>query len=149
MLRVGFTGTREQITYHQKVELHNRISLFKPGWELHHGCCVGADTEAHLLTRINHLGEVVIHGHPPLQDIHLSKVVGGCDVLYPAAHYLDRNKTIVASTDCLIAVPLTDTNSVRSGTWSTVRYARALGRPILIIYPDGHVETEGRVLHVR
>jgi predicted Rossmann fold nucleotide-binding protein DprA/Smf involved in DNA uptake len=32
---------------------------------------------------------------------------------------------------------------LRSGTWATVRYARRIGRPITLLFPDGGVLREG------
>jgi predicted Rossmann fold nucleotide-binding protein DprA/Smf involved in DNA uptake len=48
-----------------------------------------------------------------------------------------RNKVIVRETEILIAVPAETMEQHRSGTWSTVRYARKLERAVCIIRPDG------------
>ena len=49
--------------------------------------------------------------------------------------YLDRNKDIVNNCDLLIAAPKENTEVLRSGTWSTVRYAKQLGVTVVIIEP--------------
>jgi len=51
---------------------------------------------------------------------------------------------IVRETELLIAAPAEFSEQHRSGTWSTVRYARRLGRPVQIIGPDGRIRTEPR-----
>jgi hypothetical protein len=53
-----------------------------------------------------------------------------------------RNHDIVDETELLIACPGELAEAVRSGTWATVRYARKLGRPIVIFWPDGSVTGE-------
>jgi hypothetical protein len=47
---------------------------------------------------------------------------------------------IVVESDYLVACPLQDMEQPRGGTWSTVRYARALGRTVAVISPDGRVD---------
>jgi hypothetical protein len=41
-----------------------------------------------------------------------------------------------------VAAPRTPIETLRSGTWATVRYARAYGRPVWIVLPDGSVRVE-------
>jgi hypothetical protein len=57
---------------------------------------------------------------------------------------LVRNKVIVRETELLIAAPAEAMEHHRSGTWSTVRHARKLGRAICIIRPDGTLICERR-----
>jgi len=42
---------------------------------------------------------------------------------------------IVRETSLLIAAPAMEIEALRSGTWSTVRYALRLGRPIQLLTP--------------
>jgi hypothetical protein len=68
-----------------------------------------------------------------------------CDLTKLFGEYppLERNKHIViAAIDGLIATPKTIAEEVRSGTWTTVRYARTLNRDIHIVLPDGKVRRE-------
>ena len=51
--------------------------------------------------------------------------------------YLDgftetRNKDIVNSCDILIACPENDKEVIRSGTWSTIRYAKKINKTVLL-----------------
>jgi len=56
---------------------------------------------------------------------------------------LVRNRIIVNSSEVLIVAPRTKYKVLRSGTWSTYRYARQLGKPTYLVYPDGSVLREG------
>jgi len=64
-------------------------------------------------------------------------------VLYNARPPLTRNHDIVDCTELLIACPKSMKEELRSGTWATVRYARKLERPVIIIYPNGISSSEG------
>ena len=55
--------------------------------------------------------------------------------------YLERNKDIVDETGLLIATPKGE-EIVRSGTWSTIRYARKNHKKIIIIMPNGNLRFE-------
>src|SRR5574338_414577 len=131
---IGFTGTREGMTVAQKESLRNILAQLLPiDLEFHHGGCVGADEEAHLILLELFAGSAVVH--PGLN--RAGKVAARGQ--YPKAEkilepkfFLDRNKDIVDASQWLIAVPATYHESVRSGTWSTVRYARKEDKPVTI-----------------
>jgi hypothetical protein len=131
VVRIGFTGTREGMTPAQERALRDFLAS-RPGAVLHHGDCIGADAQAHDVAV--ELGCVVVI-HPPAVGT-LRAFKPSSDVRKPRP-YLDRNKDIVRETKLLIAMPAEFTEQHRSGTWSTVRYARRLGRPVRIILPDG------------
>jgi predicted Rossmann fold nucleotide-binding protein DprA/Smf involved in DNA uptake len=52
--------------------------------------------------------------------------------------YLERNHAIVNESDFLIAAP-DGPETLRSGTWATVRYARKVGKRVLVIMPNGEI----------
>lgn len=135
---IGFTGTRSGLTEAQRDSLRAVLEPLQQGLELHHGDCVGADAEVHAIALAQD-GLVVKH---PASNVGESRAycVGGLEL--PAQPPLERNHTIVNCTDALIACPRGQTEELRSGTWATVRYARKLGRPVVIIYPDGTIENE-------
>jgi hypothetical protein len=83
--------------------------------EFHHGDCKGADREAAIIVRANE-DHIRIVPHPAKKGFELQ-----------------RDKEIVAAVDILIAAPRTDKEVLRSGTWATVRYARAKGIPIVML----------------
>ena len=131
-MRIGFTGTREGMTENQKKALEKLLIEFlgKGASEFHHGDCVGADKEAHEIASA--LGYKVVV-HPPRRAILRAFCAG--DVILPERDYLQRNRDVVDSTDILIAAPKSGTEVLRSGTWSTVRYARRKGKQIIILEP--------------
>lgn len=136
-LKLGFTGTREQLTneqYHSLVLWIERHAIV----EFHHGCCIGADSAAVVVCE--HYRTPLIVGHPPTREACISSTAkNGSHVLREPKDYLARNREIVHETDCLLACPK-GPEETRSGTWSTIRYARKMNRPVAIIWPDGKVE---------
>lgn len=135
MVSVGFTGTQAGMTSAQQVRLMQLLRGRQI--EFHHGDCIGSDAEAHEIARV--CGARIII-HPPLNQAKRALCLGG-DVLAPKA-YLTRNRDIVRATGRLIAAPKESCEELRSGTWMTVRFARTLGRPIWILWPDGACRVE-------
>src|SRR5688500_12413561 len=90
--------------------------------EFHHGDAVGADAEAHDIAAA--LGCAIVI-HPPA-EARQRAFKPGPDIR-PAKTYLIRNKNIVRETEMLIAAPAERIEQLRSGAWSTVRFARRLG----------------------
>ena len=130
---IGFTGTRRGMTAEQKTVL--RSLLQAAGGEFHHGDCIGADAEAHDIAQANGLEPVI---HPPTDPKQRARKEAK-RILAPLP-YLRRNKEIVRETELLIATPGEFEEQHRSGTWSTVRHARRLGRRVLVILPDGKLQ---------
>jgi hypothetical protein len=146
-MNFGFTGTQQGMTLDQKRML--RAFLLEAAYcnQFHHGCCVGADDDANEIVRP--LGyQVTLHPPTDRKKVpeHLIRVLDdpelaldeGYTVLDPKP-YLERNKEIVRASSLLIAAPKSSREEQRSGTWSTVRYARTLRKAIIIINPDGDV----------
>ena len=141
-MNIGFTGTQEGLTWNQQVALVKTLDHF-PCSEFHHGKCIGGDEQAHPLA-VGAGFRIVLH--PPISgkkeaQCPISVELG--DVVRPRKDYLERNRDIVDETDLLIAGPKEETGeALRSGTWSTVRYARKQKLRIIIIRPSGKVEIE-------
>lgn len=105
--------------------------------EFHHGDCVGADDRAHDIA-VGQCGyEPVVH--PPSNSS--ARAFKSADRICDQMSYLERNKVIVRETDELIATPQEAREQTRSGTWSTVRFARKIGRKVTVILPSGAVVT--------
>jgi len=101
--------------------------------EFHHGDCIGADEEAHLIVKdISYIRIVV---HPPSDDRKRAFRRG--HQIEQCLPYMDRNDRIVASCDILIATPEGLGEVLRSGTWATVRRAKNSQKDVYILYPDG------------
>lgn len=129
----GFTGTQKGMTDAQKAKLAYELSIFRPR-EFHHGDCVGADSEAHdIVRRILPDCKIVIH--PPTDSKKRAYKKG--DVILDPLPYLERNHRIVEMTRCLVACPAESNEVLRSGTWSTIRYAGRKNKTQYIILPDG------------
>lgn len=136
MLVLGFTGTREGLTPHQHATLLKLFYELDPT-EVHHGDCIGADTSAHdCAIEIN--AKIVLH--PPKDDE--LRAFCQADEEWPEKDYLARDRDIASVCDKLIACPKEDHEIIRSGTWTTVRYARKLHKPITIIWPNGEIKNE-------
>lgn len=134
---VGFTGTRRGLTDPQRWMLEVTLSKAAERFEaLHHGDCVGADEVAHQIA-LKYGMPVVIH---PPENTKLRAWCQRAAKIHDAQPYLERNRSIVRETDWLIACPDTEHEVTRSGTWSTVRFARGLHSRILIILPSGEIK---------
>jgi hypothetical protein len=132
-IRLGFTGTRDGMTQHQRERLQ-RI-LDEHGWriiEAHHGDCIGADEEFHDLVAAT-LGVDILWVHPPLVSKY--RAFKQSPHILPARGYLERDRDIVDMTDALIATPKTKLRAPRSGTWYTIEYADAMHHPRLVLEP--------------
>lgn len=126
-MRIGFTGTRYGMSTRQKLELRKKLA---GATEFHHGDCVGADAEADEIARDLDVGVVI---HPPEDPKQRAFCRQPGDLILRPKPYLDRNKDIVNSVDLLIAAPRTMEEEVRSGTWSTIRYARRINKQLVIL----------------
>lgn len=128
-MKLGFTGTSKGMTGLQTDEIYR---LMIGGLELHHGDCVGADAEAHQLALFQKMPVIL---HPPIRNDKRAFCKGAVSEREPKK-YLVRNREIVDETDALLAAP-SGPETLRSGTWSTIRYALKRGKPVSIVMPDG------------
>jgi hypothetical protein len=129
---IGFTGTRHGMTMKQRflVEdiLHQRFPT-----AVHLGDCHGADAQAYYICVMLGLRTI---GHPPIEAKARALLLYNKEL--PAKEYKERNKDIVDACELLLAAPHGFTEQFRgSGTWHTIRYARKMKKPYIIIWPDG------------
>lgn len=127
---IGFTGTSNGMTSNQQQRVSGLLKELKPDL-IRHGDCVGADTDFHQIATSLNIKTCI---HPPDNDTKRSFCKS--DSILPVKPYLDRNKDIVDMSDMLIATPETAKEALRSGTWSTVRYAKRAGKEVIICNPD-------------
>ncbi|MDB4881258.1 MAG: hypothetical protein JWL95_24 [Gemmatimonadetes bacterium] len=139
-LVIGFTGTREGMTAAQLAAVRALlVAAADRPLEVHHGDCLGADAEFDALAReVTPAAERHIHPPTDIAKAAACWIGGGC-VLYPPFPYLQRDRHIVDACRVLIATPRGVKEELRSGTWMTVRYARAKGKARRIVWPDGTV----------
>jgi hypothetical protein len=138
VISLGFTGTRRGMSALQLAAVAERLCV--PGLEqVHSGDCIGADAQFHALAIVVP-GKPVIHGHPPEDPRYRAFLT--YNVENPPRPYLVRDRDIVAASTHVVACPGEFVEVRRgSGTWATIRYAIAAGRPLDIIFPDGAVRT--------
>lgn len=132
-MNIGFTGTQVGMTDKQKAvftTFRERIT------EFHHGCCIGADYDAHKIVQNNQYVKIILH--PPENNIKMAMNIFGHETRKPKP-YLIRNHDIVDESELLIATPKENLEQLRSGTWATIRYAIKKGKPVVIILPDGRI----------
>lgn len=131
---IGFTGTRNGMTPPQRATVEKVVAklLFDFGaHEAHHGDCVGADAEFSDIA----FPLAAIHVRPgPDGPLRAHK---GAAVYYPEKTHFARNRDIVKGCDLLLATPRLMTEEDRGGTWYTINFARKVGKPIIIVWPDG------------
>ena len=142
---IGFSGSRFGMTKDQLNTFKTVLSdakyienTYGSIYFLHHGDCLGADATAHNIAQDQDINVII---HPPrnpsmrafCKDSYMTLDVKG---------YIDRNYDIVKASDVLVATPATEHETTRSGTWSTIRFARMQSKKIYIIDPKGHVKME-------
>lgn len=127
-MKIGFTGTQIGITNKQALALEKQLA---EATEFHHGDCIGADASAHEIAKKL---EIDIYIYPPINNRKRAFCTGSFST-YPPKDYIERNHDIVDNCDVLIACPKSNVEETRSGTWATVRYARRIKRPVIILKP--------------
>lgn len=139
-MRLAFTGTQFGMTPEQQNGVKSVLLAYLPK-EAHHGLCIGSDKQFHEMVRALFTAEQCeIHGHPALNTKKQIQV--DVDIMWDRKEYLVRNHDIVDAGDALLATPLTP-ETLRSGTWATIRYARKVGKPRVFVWRDGSITTEG------
>lgn len=148
---IGFTGTREGMTEAQSSRVDALVDELlgeETGHRVIHGDAIGADAEFHdlMMEYREYDGQpenrVSISIMPAVHPdrAHKQAPAPGDTIEEPDHDPIRRNKRIVASSDVVIAAPSGTTEIKRgSGTWATIRHARATGVPLYIVHPDGEV----------
>lgn len=137
---VGFTGTKNGMTDNQKLELAEFLIYLKGlGFTtFHHGDCIGADAQAAKIAK--QLGFILVchPGHPKDKNNTMYRAFTDFnDVMHEVKPFVQRDHDIVDASERMIATPAGRIEEVRSGTWTTVRYARKMKKEAHIIYPPG------------
>ena len=131
---IGFTGTRRGMTAQQTTSVYNFLEKFDSFIGLH-GDCIGADKDFHgICQNLN----MVIHSRPCI--LTSQRAFTNAIIIAESEKPLDRNKKIVDDSTLMLACPGEFEEVLRSGTWSTIRYAKKNKREIYIVFPDGTSE---------
>jgi hypothetical protein len=129
-VNIGFTGTQRGLTGNQKHALWFFLKSTEPSVVLHHGDCIGADANADRIAKSLSVKTIL---HPPTDK--RKRAFCEADLERHPLPYLERNKAIVSFSDIIVACPKGLKEEIRSGTWATIRYARKVGKPVVIIEP--------------
>lgn len=132
---IGFSGTQEGMTDAQFHAIADFIADNKHFVTAHHGDCIGADRDFHTIVDIYDFWTI---GHPPINPS--KRAFCNFDQVREPKDYLVRNKDIVNESEFMIIAPRGFEEELRSGTWSTARYARDRQVHGLIFWPNGSVE---------
>ena len=138
---IGFSGTRDNINEKQKNALRNVLNYYN-ATEFHHGDCVGADSEFHDIVAQLLGAKIIIH--PPINNV--LRAFKNSDNIMIEKDYLQRNRDIVDVSDLIIAIPKELREQKKSGTWATIRYARKIKVPVIMIAAGGEVLFHDRCL---
>lgn len=137
-MNLGMTGSRNGISDAALCAFKEFLSCHKSKFAMaHHGDCLGADKQFHDIIRSL---DIMVTVHPP--DNPKMRAYSKGDIVQVPYPYLKRNHNIVNACSVLVAFPGGRAETLRSGTWSTIRYARKEGKTIHIFYPDGTHDRE-------
>lgn len=131
-MHLGITGSSTIVTPRQVEALRFLLwHLRTQGFEyFHFGDCIEADAiGADIAVECGYH----LWAHPPINPYkrafhftHRAEIPKD----YPV-----RNRDIVDFGSLMIGIPDTDYEKLRSGTWSTLRYARKQGKPRIVLLP--------------
>lgn len=144
----AITGTREGGTAAQCATLERVMEKLAqraiqdevtPWWV--HGDCIGIDSLSHGFARKHfHIAIYPSDSAEEKNRAFCERIIGFGHLgghSYLPRPSLVRNRLMVDISIVLVALPKTEGEELRSGTWATIRYARSIKTPHLIIWPDG------------
>ena len=138
---LGLTGARAGFTEPQLRAVRGAVAILPD--RIVHGGAVGVDEALDRWFRLLGLPSDRIEVYPASGErARVAANRGG--IVHPVMSPLYRNRLIAKRCDWLLACPSTQVEGLRSGTWATVRYARAAGKPIALVLPDGTIKEEER-----
>ncbi len=125
-MKLGFTATQGGLTAWQKTMARTRMVKLKPVAVVHGGCIGGDDQIDEIAAELGIIRIIFPSTHPTkaLPKDHFQRRVGSVVIWNEADEPLKRNVKIVKTVDMLIGCPQQPKETVRSGTWATIRQAR-------------------------
>lgn len=139
-MHLAFTGTKDGVTPSQGFALSNIFHQLRVDgyYTMHNGDCIGSDAFSAHMWKYRNKGNIVLH--PPTNPKYRAWI-DFADVMMPEGDYIKRDHDMVDLSSILVGTPKCE-EYLRSGTWSTIRYARKIGIPRILIYPDGSIVKE-------
>lgn len=143
---IGFTGTRYGMNERQRIIIKAALTYpftaheafdARDGVVFHHGDCIGADAEAY---EIAHDAGLRTVSHPSNYESLRSHTAS--DVILPPKPALERNEQIIRVSNVLFATPRENEERFRSGTWTTIRYARKAEIPHFVFLPNNKIQAK-------
>lgn len=136
-MKIAFTGTREGMNEYQleqleKILTENRSFIVYGG----HGNCIGADVQFHKAFRRILDRNTYLAVFPSTSKRTRAPDPRDASYIDDPESPTTRDHTIVISAGpggTLIAAPLDDNETAKSGTWLTVRYARKRKIKVIIL----------------
>jgi hypothetical protein len=132
-ITIGITATQRGLVERQREVAEELFLRFDPA-RLVHGDCVGGDEDIHYLFQQAFPKKTIIIR--PCDIRHKRAFCIGFHEEHPEEPPLMRNQKIVNESHILLGFPGEQNEVTRSGTWSTIRYAKRIGKPVIVIYPE-------------
>lgn len=137
-LTVGFTGTRRALTRDEQFRIAGLIHHLPEGTRIVTGACIGLDAfVAAFARREGRPVHTIVPADRSRVDPHWRDHCTTYELMSKGTTFRNRNVKIVGELvgpdDYLIAVPdhvEQAPESLRSGTWQTIRLARKSGKPV-------------------
>jgi hypothetical protein len=147
---VSFTGTSRGMTSEQKATLGRLLAELQP-MEVHHGDCVGADTEcAAIAFALTPRPKIVAHpGKNSNTDDQtmLANSPHNDHVLKPKTHFA-RNRDLIdllGASDILLVAPFDAQPVSLGGVAYTVGYCQKRAKRFVVVWPDGYASEDWTV----
>ena len=120
------------MTWQQRAEVYSILRERPETRDVHHGGCIGADSEFDQIAMNFGLMRWV---HPGPDPDMQSWSPGAVEL--PRAPYLERNRVIVGLARLMIAAPKETEEMFHGGTWYTAHHAIEMKVPLILIWPNG------------
>jgi hypothetical protein len=133
-MKIAITGTRSGWTLGQEAKVRELLMEFRNCSELHHGDCIGVDSQVSWLAK--ELGYKIIC-HPGPDDQNRAWVPA--DETRPRFTHFRRNRNLVQECDKLLVLPYQSHHDTQGGTWYTYDYAIKLKKLTYVIFPNGNL----------
>lgn len=133
---LSFSATRNGLTLPQAVQVCKIIKELSPDLIVHGGCTGGDENIDYIAFQFGISRRV--------RPCNLKKFKGVLQpgaCIFPTKNPRERNLDIVQDGDTITAYPKGEKEQKRgSGTWQVIRMAKKIGKPLLIVYPNGRRE---------